>query len=497
MTLLLVRLGEWILRRLLWLALFGGIAIAGFAFYLYLQENLYSETWRQNRLIEISLRKEQLIYVSEQTAEQLTSLQQEVDTLSSSLRKQQEEIVRRKEQLEALVKLWNRVERLWSQEANEQYRREQLRLEDLERQQHRQYRLFDVRRQENMAIEKDLEALQDEIQALNYEQLQLEAARSQVVHYLKLSYQRILPSILLAAVLIWIAPLIWKLFRYYLVAPLLLLGKPIRLRKEPCPPPSLQPRNVSQVLNISPGEHAMVKPEFLQASDESLRRRTRWLLDWHIPFTSMACRLAMLVELRNRTPDFGGILTVSSQEKIDIELTTLHLPENGRLILRPRYLAAVAKQQSHPMRIRRHWRLFHIHSWLTLQFRYFEFEGPCRLVLWGSRGIRMETLQRRTEFFPEARPPHPKPPLLHTEEFSTARRTNKHATVGFTPDLACHSARAETFWAYARGQNPLFDDLFIGEGIFLCQEVSTRAEKGMLRRWSESFWDGFLKLFGW
>lgn len=496
MTLLLVRLGEWILRRLLWLALFGGIAIAGFAFYLYLQENLYSESWRQNRLVEINLRKQQLVHLSEQTDQQLSNLKQEVNKLSTDLRERQKEIVRRKEQLDALVKLWNRVERLWSQEANEQYRREQLRLENLERQQHRQYRLFDVRRQETQVVEEDLNALQDEVQALNYEQLQLEAARSQVVHYLRISYQRILPTILLAAVLIWITPLIWKVFRYYLVAPLLLLGKPIRLRREHCPLPRLSPRNVSQILNLAPGEHAMVKPEFLQASDESLRRRTRWLLDWHIPFTSMACSLAMITELRNRTEDFGGILTVSSQEKVDIELTALQLPEKGRLILRPRYLAAVAKQQTHPMRIRRHWRLFHIHSWLTLQFRYFEFEGPCRLVLWGSRGVRMETLRRPAELFGEetASLETVNSPAIKPHQ---ARRTNKHATIGFTPDLAYHSARAETFWAYARGQNPLFDDLFIGEGVFLCQEVSTPAEKGLLRRWSESFWDGFLKLFGW
>lgn len=513
--LLLAKLGEWILRRVVWLALFGGIAIAGFAFYLYLQENLYSESWRQNRLIEISLRKEHITYLAEQASEQLVSLQKEVDTLSANLRRQQQEIARRKEQLEALVKLWNRVERLWSQEANEEYRREQLKLEEMERHNHRQLRLFEVRNRETTTLREDIDQLQNELQNLNYEQVQLEASRSKVVHYLKLSYQRILPTILAAALLIWITPFLWKVFRYYLVAPLLLLGKPVRLRKEPCPPPRLSPRNVSQVVYLAPGEHAMVKPEFLQASDESLRRRTRWLLDWRIPFTSMACRLSMLVELRNRTEDFGGMLTVSSQDEIDIELTTLELAETGRLILRPRYLAAVAKPQNHRMRIRRHWRLFHIHSWLTLQFRYFEIEGPCRLILWGSRGIRMETLVSAYSPTPArsvaqtiSAEPTSESRLINSDPqgtiseparmpFRNARRTNKHATIGFTPDLAYHSVRAETFWAYARGQNPLFDDLFIGDGVFLCQEVSAQAEKGMLRRWSESFWDGFLKLFGW
>jgi hypothetical protein len=93
----------------------------------------------------------------------------------------------------------------------------------------------------------------------------------------------------------------------------------------------------------------------------------------------------------------------------------------------------------------------------------------------GSRGVRAEVLSRR--------------------ERPAARRTNQNATVGFSPHLDYRPARAETFWGYYRGMNPLFDDLFSGEGVFLCQEI-TAAEKGGARRFWAGLRDGVLRVFG-
>jgi hypothetical protein len=475
---LLAKFGDWVLRKLIWLVLFTALAVAAFACYLYLQQNLYSENWRQGRLAEIAARQEDLRELVQQASAQWEELNQKASKLTSQIERAQQEIVRRKEQLDALARMWNQVERLWSQEANERYRREELALEQAERQQIRQQNLLMFRREELHHAQLQLEDYEREVQDLSEERSRLEAARSEVLYYLQLSWQRVLPVVLVSAVVIWISPLLWSLVRYYLFAPLLLIGKPVRLRTEKVPLPVMTPRNVSQEIWLQPDEHAMVKPEYLQASDQSLKRRTKWLLDWHIPFTSMACRLAMLVELRN-SANAPAMLTVSSQDEAEIEMVVVNLEPEGRLVFRPRYLAAIAKPHGHPIRIKRHWRLFHLHSWITLQFRYFEIAGPCRLVLWGARGVRMEILAAS-----------PSSPVA-------ARRTNQHATIGFTPDLVCHSARAETFWTYARGQNPLFDDLFSGEGAFFCQEISIGANKGVLRRWSESFWDALLKVFGW
>ena len=115
---------------------------------------------------------------------------------------------------------------------------------------------------------------------------------------------------------------------------------------------------------------------------------------------------------------------------------------------------------------------------MTLQFRFFEFAGPCRLVVAGNRGVRAERLSEREG---GAVP---------------ARRANQDATIGFTPNLDYRPVRAETFWSYYRGMNPLFDDLFAGHGMFLCQQVSTGGGANAARNFWSTVWGGAMRVFG-
>ena len=78
---------------------------------------------------------------------------------------------------------------------------------------------------------------------------------------------------------------------------------------------------------------------------------------------------------------------------------------------------------------------------------------------------------------------------------SPARRTNQDATIGFTPGLAYRPIRAETFWAYFRGMNPLFDDLFEGTGVFLCQETSAKGPQEQVRKFWAELCGGVLRGF--
>jgi hypothetical protein len=141
-------------------------------------------------------------------------------------------------------------------------------------------------------------------------------------------------------------------------------------------------------------------------------------------------------------------------------------------VLRPSFLAGLATEQGRKVRIRRRWQIFRWQAWVTMQFRYFEFVGPARLIVAGSRGVRVERLA------------------------ATARRTNQDATIGFTPALDYKPVRAETFWGYYRDMNPLFDDLFAGEGFFLCQEISTEGAAGNVRKFWAGLWSSALKVFG-
>lgn len=274
-------------------------------------------------------------------------------------------------------------------------------------------------------------------------------------------------------------PTIKKILCYFVLAPWVVRGRPVRLAERADVLPLVSESHVALELDLAAGERLRIKEKFLQASDEGLRRKTRFLLDWRIPFTCIAAGLVELIEMANPATSGGAQrLTLSNQNDPHSELALVTLPEGGSIILRPSFLAGVVTPDDHPLRIRRRWQMWRWQAWLTLQFRFFEFVGPCKLVVAGSRGVRAENLADREG------------PVV------PARRTNQDATVGFTPNLDYRPVRAETFWSYYRGMNPLFDDLFAGRGVFLCQQVAGEGEAKRARKFWSSVWAGLTKLFG-
>ena len=171
-------------------------------------------------------------------------------------------------------------------------------------------------------------------------------------------------------------------------------------------------------------------------------------------------------------------ITLSNGDDPHIELAMIAVPPGGSLVLRPSFLAGVIQREGERLKIRRHWRIFRWQAWVSGQFRFFEFVGPCRLVVSGSRGVRAECLADREG------------------NSAPARRTNQDATIGFTPNLDYRPVRAETFWSYYRGMNPLFDDLFSGRGLFVLQETATEGSAAKAANFWATVWNGVLKVFG-
>jgi hypothetical protein len=252
----------------------------------------------------------------------------------------------------------------------------------------------------------------------------------------------------------------------------------VRLQQSCDTLPEVGPNGVAVEVSLRDGERLWVKEKFLQASDEGLAKKTRALLDWRMPFTCMAARLVELIEMRHRGSGGEQRVTLSNQGDAHSELAVITLPIGAALVLRPSFLAGVILPADAKLRVRRRWQIFRWQAWVTLQFRYFEFSGPCRLLVAGTRGVRVERLDEREG---SAIP---------------ARRANQDATMGFTPNLAYKPARAETFWSYYRGMNPLFDDLFVGRGLFLCQQVSAAGDASKARRFWAGLWGGVMKVFG-
>ena len=317
--------------------------------------------------------------------------------------------------------------------------------------------------------------------ALGRMELQLksaEASKSKILHYAREAWAKYGPHVLLLVALYFLGPSLGRIFCYFVFAPLVSGRAPVLLGGAPTTLPEIDSSRAAVDLALQPADTLWVKEKFLQASDEGLRKKTKTVLDWRMPFTCAAAGLTELIEMHNASVDAVYRATFSSQENPNTELAIVSIPAGASLVLRPTFLAGAIGLHGGKLVIRRHWRLFTMQSWVTGQFRYFEFVGPCRLLIAGSRGVRAEVLAPTTG------------------HLSPARRTNQDATIGFTPGLAYRPIRAETFWAYFRGMNPLFDDLFEGRGVFLCQETSAKGEQEKVRKFWSGLWGGLLRIFG-
>lgn len=317
--------------------------------------------------------------------------------------------------------------------------------------------------------------------ALGKKDAELRVARekkSKVQHYLEEAWGRSKPWVIWALVLYFFGPTLGKSALYFGVAPLIAAGRAVRLTPELAVLPEVATSRVSAEIGLQPGERLWVKGRFLQASDEGVSRATKYIMDWRIPITCVVTGLIELIELKAKAGRGEQRLTLSNQANPQSELTVITLPTGASIVLRPSFLAGVIVPDGAKLDLRRRWQLFRWQAWVTLQFRFFEFVGPCRLIVAGSRGVRAERLTERAG--------NPAP----------ARRANQDATVGFTPNLDYCPVRAETFWSYYRGVNPLFDDLFAGQGIFLCQEISADGDASRARNFWSGLWSGLTKLFG-
>lgn len=292
----------------------------------------------------------------------------------------------------------------------------------------------------------------------------------------KAHYFGIALAILLAAILSRLAV---KLVLYYLVAPLASRRGPVRL-SGPFEPRAFARAGTrgrsgkvsaeSIALRLAPGEELLVRPEFLQSTPEQAGKRTAWLLNPALPFTSLLSGLYLLTRV-HAAPDQAVVLS-AMDDPLD-ELCEVVLPEGAAMVCQPRALAGVVQPRGTPLRVIRHWRLGSLHAWLTLQLRYLVFHGSGRLVVKGRRGVRMEPA-------------------------GGGRLIRQAATLGFDASVPYSSARTETFVPYWLGKAELFHDRFGGvDGSYFYEERPLdRRGNALVGRGLEGLADGVLRVFG-
>jgi uncharacterized protein (AIM24 family) len=269
--------------------------------------------------------------------------------------------------------------------------------------------------------------------------------------------QRALWTALGVLVLIVATPFLIRLLFWFVLAPIAERRRAIRIRvpgesshAAPVIPAPAAGSVASVPITLSEGEELLVRQDYLQTTSSGGTKATRWLLDPRHPLTSHAAGLVFLTRVRGE----GETTTISATADPFAEVTVLELPQGAACVLQPRALAAVVQPISAPLRITSHWRLFSLNAWLTLQLRFLVFHGPCRMVVKGGRGVRIEHAERGRIF-------------------------GQSQLVGFTADLAYSVTRNETFWPYFLGRAQLFRDrVEAGQGLLVIEEAPLAGRQG-------------------
>ncbi len=470
---ILLKFGCWLLQKLAVAAVIAAVALLAYGLWLYVQEEGFLEQGRVERLQRAVAERDVLLEAQKAVEQKLAKARADVEEQKTRAKKAAEIVAK----LRALESWWDRlVGNREQQAANaEQIKKMEALKTDATA------RLAELQGIVTAAIlEKG--GIDAALARANAEVGGLQAAESETRRYLREAWEKTRWWIAIALASWFLGPTLWALAMYYGFARLLAAGRPIRLGPDPATLPVVRESRVSIEGALRPGEVLRIKEKYLQASDEGIAKSTRFVLDWSIPFTSLACGLVELVQMRHpaKAGEPGGEyrVTLSNGEDPHIEMALVEVPAGASLVLRPSFLAGVLQREADTLQIRRHWRLFRWQSWITGQFRFFEFVGPCRLIVAGSRGVRAEVLADREG------------------QAAPARRTNQDATIGFTPNLEYSPVRAETFWSYYRGMNPLFDDRFAGRGLFVLQETHTEGGAAKAGKFWASVWSGMLKVFG-
>ncbi len=464
-----LRLGAWLAQKVIAAAVITAAAVLLYAAWIWAQEEGLLETRRLERLRQATEERGRLQAAQAALEAKLEELRRDAATQKSRLA-QAEKVAKTLLELESWWDRWfgNRAQ----QAANTEQlaKMEQTKIDARNRWAEADKALT--------AAGWQLDGLKAAIGRNAQEIGRIEAAQSGLRRMILVAWDATRWWIAGALAAYFFGPTLWAVVLYFGVAAWMGRGRPIVLGPEPDRLPEVGESRVSVEAALRPGEVLRVKEKYLQASDEGLGKHTRFVLDWRIPLTSAACGLIELVELRQDKAAGEYRVTLSNGDDPHIELAIVDVPAGASLVLRPRFLAGVLQRAGDRLVIRRHWRIFRWQAWISGQFRYFEFMGPCRLVVAGSRGVRAEVLAERDGIA------------------APARRTNQAATIAFTPNLEYRPVRAETFWSYYRGMNPLFDDLFAGRGLFVLQETATPGDEGKSGRFWSGVWSAVLKVFG-
>ncbi|MDX3910138.1 MAG: hypothetical protein QHC67_10005 [Sphingobium sp.] len=269
--------------------------------------------------------------------------------------------------------------------------------------------------------------------------------------------------ILLGVVLL---PVLHKLLAFFVIAPLAARTRPVRLLDDG-PPMAAGSSGISIEVQIDRDSELLLRSG-LQSSATDIRGSDAYVLDWRMPFSCLAAGLINLQRLRSDQREHLVVTGIDANHRV----AAITVPTGGAVVVQPRALLGVVKQRSQRLVITRPWRIFWLISWITAQFRYIIFHGPCTLIVQGCNGVIIEEATRN-------------------------RKIDRRLTLGFDAGVSYGAARSTSFQPYLRGQASLFNDRFDGTGRYFYEQRAAGAGKsGLWGRGLKGLGDALLGALG-
>jgi hypothetical protein len=296
----------------------------------------------------------------------------------------------------------------------------------------------------------------DQAQA-NLQQITRELGDELTRHWLKSAVLDPIRAVLPMAIQVFIAALLGKLgikfLLYFVLAPRVAHGRAI------CLVPNARSRQMASLkqtqsqislsVPLTAEDELLVQHGYYHSASTASQKGARWLLSYKAPLLSW---LSGLFNVTMVTTDSICEVTLSAGKYTLEELLPLELQDGEAVSIRASHLVGVVKRRDSPLQITRHWRLFSLQAWLTLQLRYVVFHGPATLILKGCRGVRIQAADGE-------------------------RAIEQTATIGFSANLNYGTTRTETFRPYLFGDSELLLDCFSGrDGIYIYEEMPTSSE---------------------
>lgn len=246
-------------------------------------------------------------------------------------------------------------------------------------------------------------------------------------------------------------------------------GRGLRLSTESASLPVIGESAMAAEESLWPGEVLWVRRNFLQGNDDGLSRKSRLTMSWRSLFACRFAGLWRMVELRNGRSDGARHVVLACKDDPFAELAVVSVPEGAAFVLRAGFLMGLIATAQQPPVFRRHWRFNRWQPWVSGQFGYIEFFGPCRLVVSCVSAVKAEAVVAREGGTP------------------ISKRTAHGGLIGFSPQLELKPVRTHGFWRYCKGRSPLFEVQVSGDGLFLTRDTEGRGRDGfwtrVLKRW--------------